>query len=64
LLAAYAPYDGAFELRIPGAHAARASRTNKECIHNIRVPSLCIVARGAKTVIVGQDVYEYDAARA
>ena len=63
LLAAYAPYDGAFELRIPGVHAARASRTNKECIHNIRVPSLCIVACGAKTVIVGQDVYEYDAAR-
>ena len=63
LLAAYAPYDGAFELRIPGVHAARASRTNEECIHNIRVPSLCIVACGAKTVIVGQDVYEYDAAR-
>jgi AraC-like DNA-binding protein len=63
LLAAYAPHDGAFELRIPGVHAARASRINKDCVHNIRVPSLCIVAQGAKTVIVGQDVYEYDASR-
>jgi hypothetical protein len=24
---------------------------------------LCIVAQGAKTVIVGQEVYEYDASR-
>src|SRR5207247_9298543 len=33
------------------------------CFHSIRSPSLCIVAQGAKTVIVGQDVYEYDASR-
>jgi len=63
LLAAYAPHDGAFELRIPGVHVGRASRANTECFHNIRVPSLCIVAQGAKTVIVAQDVYEYDATR-
>ncbi len=63
LLAAYAPHDGAFDLRIPGLHAGRVSRANQECFHNIRVPSLCIVAQGAKSVIVGQDVYEYDASR-
>ncbi|HVP55102.1 MAG TPA: AraC family transcriptional regulator [Candidatus Eisenbacteria bacterium] len=63
LLAAYAPHDGSFELRIPGLHASRASRTNKECVHNIRVPALCIIAQGAKTVIVGQEVYEYNASR-
>ena len=63
LIAAYAPYDGAFETRIPGVHAGRMSRTNEECIHNIRVPSLCIAAQGVKTVIVGQDVYEYDLSR-
>jgi AraC-like DNA-binding protein len=27
------------------------------------MPSLCLVAQGAKTVIVGQEVYEYDASR-
>ena len=63
LIAAYAPHDGSFELRIPGVHASRFSRVNKECVHALRVPSLCIVAQGAKTVIVGQEVYEYDASR-
>jgi AraC-like DNA-binding protein len=63
LIAAYAPHDGSFELRIPGLHASRFSRINKECVHALRVPSLCIVAQGAKTTIVGHDVYEYDASR-
>ena len=63
LLAAYAPHDGSFELRVPGLHASRFSRANTECFHAIRLPSLCIVAQGAKTTIVGQEVYEYDASR-
>ncbi|HMD99869.1 MAG TPA: AraC family transcriptional regulator [Terriglobia bacterium] len=63
LIAAYAPHDGSFELRTPGLHAIRFSRVNKECVHALRLPSLCIVAHGAKTVIVGQEVYEYDASR-
>jgi AraC-like DNA-binding protein len=62
-IAAYAPHDGSFELRIPGLHANRFSQTNKECVHALRLPSLCIAAQGAKTVIVGQEVYEYDASR-
>ncbi|MGB8011687.1 MAG: AraC family transcriptional regulator [Terriglobales bacterium] len=63
LIAAYAPHDDSFELPIPGVHASRFSRVNTECFHSVRVPSLCIVAQGAKTVIVGQEVYEYDASR-
>jgi AraC-like DNA-binding protein len=63
LLAAYAPHDGSFELRIPGVHASRFSRSNTGCFHALRLPSLCIVAQGAKTTIVGQEVYEYDASR-
>jgi AraC-like DNA-binding protein len=63
LLAAYAPHDGSFELRVPGLHASRFSRANTECFHALRLPSLCIVAQGAKTTIVGQEVYEYDASR-
>ncbi len=63
LISAYAPHDGSFELRIPGLHASRFSRINGECVHAIRLPSLCIAAQGAKTVIVGQEVYEYDASR-
>ena len=63
LIAAYAPHDGSFELGIPGVHASRFSRINEECVHALRVPSLCIVAQGAKTTIVGDKVYEYDASR-
>jgi len=63
LLAAYAPYDDSFDLRIPGVHAGRYSRVNSGCFHTLRVPSLCIAAQGAKTVILGKDVYEYDASR-
>ncbi len=63
LLAACAPHDGTFELRIPGVHASRYSRINNECVHALRLPSLCILAQGAKSVIVGQEVYEYDASR-
>ncbi len=63
LIAAYAPHDGVFELRIHGLHASRASRINKECVHALRLPCLSIIAQGVKTVIVGQEVYEYDPSR-
>lgn len=62
-IAAYAPHDGSFELRIPGMHASRFSRINKECVHALRLPCLSIIAQGAKTVIVGQEVFEYDPSR-
>jgi len=63
LLAAYAPHDGSFELGIPGLMVSRLSRVNKECVHALRISSLCIVASGAKTVIVGDKVYEYDSSQ-
>ena len=63
LIAAYAPHDGTFDLHIPGLHASRFSRINKECVHALSVSSLCIVPQGAKTVIVGDEVFEYDASR-
>jgi AraC-like DNA-binding protein len=63
LIAAYAPHDGSFELRVPGLFASRFSRVNNQCVHALRLPSLCLVAQGTKTVIVGQEFYEYDASR-
>jgi hypothetical protein len=30
LIAAYAPHDGSFDLRIPGLHASRFARVNHE----------------------------------
>ena len=63
LISAYAPHDGSFELRVPGLFASRYSRANKGCVHGLRLPCLSIIAQGAKTVIVGQQTYEYDPAR-
>jgi AraC-like DNA-binding protein len=62
-IAAYAPHDGTFDLSIPGLHVSRYSRINAGCVHGLCVPALCLIVRGAKTVIVGPDVYEYDASR-
>ncbi|HYI12841.1 MAG TPA: AraC family transcriptional regulator [Thermoanaerobaculia bacterium] len=61
LIGAHAPYDGSFELRVPGVHVIRLSRTNAESIHGIARSAVCIVAQGAKTVMVGEDVYQYEA---
>jgi len=60
LIAAYAPHDGSFELRIPGVYAIRRSRIHKDLAHVVQRPALCLVAQGAKSVLVGRDVYEYD----
>jgi AraC-like DNA-binding protein len=63
LLAAHAPHDGSFALRIPGVHAIRASRPSVELVHGLQSPSLCIIAQGSKTVMLADELYEYDASR-
>lgn len=63
LLEAYAPHDGSFDLRIRGLHAIRRSQINTELIHGVQQTSLCLVAQGAKTIMVGPEAYEYDASR-
>jgi AraC-like DNA-binding protein len=63
LISANTPADGRSELRIPGLHAFRYSRTNTELVHDVSRQVLCIVAQGAKSLMVGQEVYEYDASR-
>ncbi len=63
LLNAYAPHDGVFDLRIPGVHITRRSRTYTELVHGVQQSALCIVAQGAKSVMVGRDVYDYEPSR-
>jgi AraC-like DNA-binding protein len=63
LVQAHAPYDGHFPLRLPGLEVLRASRPNRECVHGLASPALCLVAQGAKTVLLGQETYAYDASR-
>ena len=63
LIAAYAPHDGSFDLGVRGSHVSRYSRVNNECVHALGLPSLCIAEQGAKRVIVGDEVLEYNASR-
>jgi len=60
---AHAPYDGHFNLRLPGVEVIRASRASGEMVHGVARPALCIVAQGAKTVLLGSEVFDYDASR-
>jgi AraC-like DNA-binding protein len=62
-IAAYAPHDGTFDLSVPGLHVSRFSRVHTDCVHAIHLPALCLIVQGGKTVIVGREVYEYDASR-
>ena len=52
LVAALAPFDGTFELRVAGVRVARVSHPNSETIHYVQRPTLCIVAQGAKIVMI------------
>lgn len=61
LIGALVPYDGTVELRIPGVRAARRSQTNQEPMHYVQRSTLCIVAQGAKIVMIGDETYGYEA---
>ena len=61
-LSVSAPHDGAFQLRLPGTWAVRLSRTSSEASYATMGPALCIAAQGAKVVMLGTDVLEYDPA--
>ena len=63
LLAAHTPADGSFALCRPGVHAIRASRPSAELVHGLHQPAVCIIAQGAKTVLLGNEAYDYDASR-
>ena len=63
LLRAHAPYDGHFDLRLPGVEVIRASRVTGELVHGVAKPAMCIVAQGAKKVFLGNQVFDYDASR-
>ena len=63
LIAQFAPGDGVHPLRLPGTYALRRGRMTSEPVYATLGPSLCIVAQGAKAVMLGREVLEYDAAR-
>ncbi len=60
---AHAPYDGTFDMRLPGVHVSRASTARKNMAHGVIPSALCLVAQGAKRIILGKEIYDYDASR-
>src|SRR5258708_4419039 len=62
-LVGYAPHDGRFQLRLPGAYAIRLSRMTSEAAYSTLGPALCVVAQGAKVVMLGHEVLAYDPER-
>jgi AraC-like DNA-binding protein len=63
LVKTYAPYDGSFETKVPGVHTFRRSKMNTEKLHVVAKTSLCVVAQGAKTVMLDKEAFEYDASK-
>lgn len=61
-VARHAPHDGAFPLRLPGTYVVRRSHVTTEPVYSTMRPAVCIVAQGAKVVMLGRDVLEYDPA--
>jgi len=62
LVVRYAPHDGAFPLRLPGITVVRRSQMTSEPTYSTMRPAVCMVAQGAKVVMLGRDVLEYDPA--
>lgn len=63
LLAAHTPYDGSFPLRVPGVYAIRRSSVSRDMVRATVSPALCVVAQGAKVVVLGREVFSYDSSR-
>ena len=60
LIRTYCPHDGRFDLPVAGVHVARYSKTTTELVHSTPQPILCIVAQGAKTILLGSEAFLYD----
>lgn len=62
-IAHHALRDGVFPLRLPGTYAVRRARPTSEPVRATLGPSLCIVAQGAKVMMLGREMLEYDVER-
>ena len=58
----FAPGEGLFETPLPGLYFARLTRPGdlNRAVHN---PALCVIAQGAKHVMLADELYVYDALR-
>ncbi|MBL8142686.1 MAG: AraC family transcriptional regulator N-terminal domain-containing protein, partial [Acidobacteria bacterium] len=48
---------------MPGVHAIRRSSVSRDMVRATVAPALCVVAQGAKVVVLGREVFAYDTSR-
>jgi AraC-like DNA-binding protein len=63
LISLHAPHDGLFPLGVPGVDVYRASRVATGVTHALQQAAICILAQGAKSIGIGDSIYEYEAAQ-
>lgn len=63
LIHAHTPHDGTFAQRVPGMNFGRFSRVATEFVKSFYLPSVGIVAQGAKVVTMGEGVYSFGGTR-
>ncbi|MGN6825921.1 AraC family transcriptional regulator [Paucibacter sp. M5-1] len=63
LLQRHAPEDGINPTAISRLSAIRFSAPSDELVHALHQPAVCIIAQGAKRVLLRDEVYSYDASR-
>lgn len=59
LISAHVSLDGAYSQRIPGLYVGRFSQVAAESLKSFYLPSLGVVAQGAKAVTIGQETYRF-----
>jgi AraC-like DNA-binding protein len=62
MLARWTPQDGVHPTSIERLSFIRASRPNAP-VHALHQPAFCLIAQGSKQLMLGEEVYDYDASR-
>jgi AraC-like DNA-binding protein len=62
-LARHSEADGIWPTAIPGLSVIRFSQPSEEIAHALHQPAVCIIAQGAKRVMLRDEVFGYDASR-
>jgi len=63
LLLACAPTDGIHPTGLPGVCAIRVSKPGEELAQTLHRPAVCLIAQGAKRVMLREELYAYDPSR-
>lgn len=63
LLLSCSPREGVNATPLPGVSAIRVSRPGDEMTHALHQPAVCLIAQGAKRVMLRTEAYAYDPSR-